>query len=108
MVGRRRVCGGESRGKIWRVRLVKTPQGYVGREFLIARLSMLTLDLAISPKGDLYVCCHSVCPIGARGNGRKQDFQNFLHRPEGAATGHRVGRCATEVRVAVDKRSTRV
>src|SRR5205823_9417041 len=28
---------GESRGKVWRVRLVKTPHGYVGKEFLIAR-----------------------------------------------------------------------
>ncbi|PYK57630.1 MAG: hypothetical protein DME21_16870, partial [Verrucomicrobia bacterium] len=64
---------GESRGKIWRVRLVKTPHGYVGREFLIARLSMLTLDLAISPKGDLYVCCHSGLPdwgTGPTGEGR--------------------------------------
>ena len=29
---------------------------------LIARLAMLTTDLAISPKGDLYVCCHSGLP----------------------------------------------
>src|SRR5439155_9528288 len=53
---------GESRGKIWRVQLVKTPKGYVGKEFTIARLSMLTLDLAISPSGALYVCCHSGQP----------------------------------------------
>ncbi|TMQ01040.1 MAG: c-type cytochrome, partial [Verrucomicrobia bacterium] len=64
---------GESRGKIWRVRLVKTPHGYVGKAFLIARLGMLTLDLAISPKGDLYVCCHSGLPdwgTGPKGEGR--------------------------------------
>ena len=64
---------GESRGKIWRVRLVKTPHGYVGKEFLIARLSMLTLDLAISPGGDLYVCCHSGLPdwgTGPQGEGK--------------------------------------
>ena len=64
---------GESRGKIWRVRLVKTPQGYVGKSYLIARLSMLTLDLAISPKGDLYVCCHSGPPdwgTGPQGEGK--------------------------------------
>ena len=67
------LIAGESRGKIWRVRLVKTPQGYVGKEFLIARLSMLTLDLAISPKGALYVCCHSGQPdwgTGPKGEGR--------------------------------------
>jgi len=29
---------------------VKTPHGYVGKEFLIARLSMLTTDVTISPK----------------------------------------------------------
>ena len=64
---------GESRGKIWRVRLVKTPQGYIGKSYLIARLSMLTLDLAISPRGDLYVCCHSGSPdwgTGPQGEGK--------------------------------------
>lgn len=64
---------GESRGKIWRVRLVKTASGYVARPFLIARLSMLTLDLAISPKGALYVCCHSGQPdwgTGPKGEGK--------------------------------------
>ncbi|MDQ6630592.1 MAG: PQQ-dependent sugar dehydrogenase, partial [Verrucomicrobiota bacterium] len=64
---------GESRGKIWRVQLVKTPTGYAGQEFLIARLSMLTMDVAISPKGDLYVCCHSGTPdwgTGPRGEGK--------------------------------------
>ena len=64
---------GESRGKIWRVRLVKTPHGYVGQSHLIARLDLLTLDLAISPQGDLYVCCHSGQPdwgTGPQGEGR--------------------------------------
>jgi len=67
------LVAGESRGKIWRVKLVKTPSGYVGREFLIARLSMLTVDLAISPRGDLYVCCHGGLPdwgTGPQGEGR--------------------------------------
>ncbi|EEF60128.1 ThuA domain-containing protein [Pedosphaera parvula] len=64
---------GESRGKIWRVRLVKTPAGYVGRETVIARLNMLTMDVAISPKGDLYVSCHSGSPdwgTGPHGEGK--------------------------------------
>lgn len=64
---------GQSRGKIWRVKLVKTPGGYIGKEFLIARLSMLTVDVAISPKGDLYVCCHSGKPdwgTGPKGQGK--------------------------------------
>ena len=64
---------GESRGKIWRVRLVKTPHGYVGKESLIACLNMLTTDVAISPRGELYVCCHSGPPdwgTGPKGEGR--------------------------------------
>jgi putative heme-binding domain-containing protein len=64
---------GESRGKIWRVRLAKTPAGYIGQETLIARLSMLTTDMAISPKGDLYVSCHSGPPdwgTGPQGQGK--------------------------------------
>ena len=66
-------AAGESRGKIWRVRLVKTDHGYIGKEFLIARLSMLTIDLAISRRGDLYVCCHSGEPdwgTGPNGEGK--------------------------------------
>jgi putative heme-binding domain-containing protein len=64
---------GESRGKIWRVRLVQTPQGYVGKETIIARLNMLTTDVAISPKGELYVSCHSGPPdwgTGPQGVGK--------------------------------------
>jgi putative heme-binding domain-containing protein len=64
---------GESRGKIWRVRLVKTPAGYVGKETILARLNMLTTDVAISPRGDLYVCCHSGLPdwgTGPQGQGK--------------------------------------
>jgi putative heme-binding domain-containing protein len=64
---------GESRGKIWRVQLAKTPGGYIGKEQTIARLSMLTLDFAISPRGELYVCCHSGPPdwgTGPNGAGR--------------------------------------
>jgi putative heme-binding domain-containing protein len=67
------LVAGESRGKIWRVRLVKTKNGYIGKEFTIARLSMLTMDLAISPAGALYVCCHSGQPdwgTGPKGKGK--------------------------------------
>ncbi len=64
---------GESRGKLWRVPLVKTPHGYVGRHFMIASLSMLAIDPAVSPKGDLVVTCHSGPPdwgTGPKGEGR--------------------------------------
>jgi glucose/arabinose dehydrogenase len=67
------IVTGESRGKLWRVRLAKTANGYVGKEHLIARLDMLTTDVAISPKGDLYVSCHSGPPdwgTGPKGDGK--------------------------------------
>src|SRR5438132_10346970 len=95
---------GESRGKIWRVRLVKTPHGYVGKEFLIARLSMLTLDLAISPKGDLYVCCHSGLPdwgTGPKGEGKI--FKISYTDPKAPQPVIAWTAAPTEVRVAFDK-----
>jgi putative heme-binding domain-containing protein len=67
------LVAGESRGKLWRVPLSKVREGYVGRAVPIASLEMLTVDLAISPKGDLVVCCHSGPPdwgTGPTGMGR--------------------------------------
>lgn len=63
------IIDGFSRGKLWRVRLAKTPTGYVGRETLLAGLRMLALSSAISPKGDLIVACHGGLPDW--GNGPK-------------------------------------
>lgn len=56
------LVAGFSRGKIWRVQLVKTDSGYIGRPTLIAATQMLALNLAISPTGDLVVACHSGLP----------------------------------------------
>ncbi|HEY6168821.1 MAG TPA: c-type cytochrome [Verrucomicrobiae bacterium] len=64
---------GESRGKFWRTTLAKTAAGYVAQNQLIANLGMLAVDCAISPQGDLVVCCHSGKPDwgnGPRGEGR--------------------------------------
>jgi mono/diheme cytochrome c family protein len=66
------VCG-ESRGKIWRTKLAKTPLGYVAQNHLIACLSLLTVDACVSPQGDLLVACHSGPPdwgTGPAGEGR--------------------------------------
>ena len=66
------VCG-ESRGKIWRTKLVKTAAGYVAQNNLIACLSMLTVDAVPTPQGDLLVACHSGAPdwgTGPQGKGR--------------------------------------
>ncbi len=55
------VCG-QSRGKLWRTKLVKTKSGYVAQTQLIACLQMLTVDACLSPAGDLIVACHSGPP----------------------------------------------
>ena len=64
---------GESRGKIWRTKLVKTDAGYVAKTDLIADLSMLTIDAIPTPDGDLLVACHSGAPdwgTGPTGKGK--------------------------------------
>lgn len=64
---------GESRGKLWRTQLAKTAAGYVARTELIANLGLLAVDCAISPAGDLVVCCHTGAPDwgnGPTGEGR--------------------------------------
>lgn len=64
---------GESRGKLWRTKLVKTPAGYVARNDLIACVSMLTIDAVPTPSGDLLVACHSGGPdwgTGPQGKGK--------------------------------------
>ena len=55
------MCG-ESRGKIWRTKLVKTDAGYIAASQLIAGLQMLTVDACVAPDGDLVVACHSGPP----------------------------------------------
>ncbi len=67
------IVTGESRGKLWRTTVVKTAAGYVARNETIARLGMMPVDCAISPQGDLVVCCHSGAPDwgnGPKGEGR--------------------------------------
>jgi putative heme-binding domain-containing protein len=58
---------GESRGKLWRTKLAKTAAGYVARTDLIASLGLLVVDCAISPQGDLLVCCHTGAPDWGNG-----------------------------------------
>ncbi len=67
------IVTGESRGKLWRTKLAKTAAGYVAHSQLIASLGMMPVDCAISPAGDLVVCCHSGAPDwgnGPKGEGR--------------------------------------
>ncbi len=64
---------GESRGKLYRTKLVKTPAGYVAKTDLFACLNMLTVDVCLTPDGSLLVCCHSGGPdwgSGPTGKGK--------------------------------------
>ena len=66
------LCG-ESRGKLYRTQLVKTPAGYVAQNHLIASLTMLLVDACVTPKGDLLLACHSGPPdwgTGPAGEGK--------------------------------------
>ncbi len=56
------IVTGESRGKLWRTTLAKTAVGYVANNQLFAVVGMLITDCAISPQGDLVICCHSGPP----------------------------------------------
>ena len=55
------LCG-ESRGKLYRTKLVKTAQGYVAQNHLIGSLGMLLVDTCVTPQGDLLLACHSGPP----------------------------------------------
>jgi putative heme-binding domain-containing protein len=64
---------GESRGKLFRTKLVKSATGYVARTQLIACLGMLTIDCCLAPDGSLVVTCHSGGPdwgSGPSGKGK--------------------------------------
>src|SRR5882672_2370146 len=67
------IVPGLSRGKLWRVPLVKTRTGYVGKPVLLGQFNGLPVDVAISPKGDVVVACHGGKPdwgSGPNGEGR--------------------------------------
>jgi len=67
------IVTGESRGKLWHTRLVKTRAGYVAQNHLFACLDMLTIDAVPTPQGDLLITCHSGVPdwgTGPEGKGK--------------------------------------
>jgi putative heme-binding domain-containing protein len=98
------IVTGESRGKLYRTKLVKTPAGYVARTQLLAGLGMLTIDACPAPDSSLVVACHSGGPdwgSGPSGKGKlfKISYTDTSHpQPVFAwATGSR------EVRVEFDR-----
>ncbi|MBI1324695.1 hypothetical protein GC170_16120 [bacterium] len=67
------IVTGESRGKLYRTKLVRTDHGYVGQNTLIAALNHLTIDCCLAPDGSLRVACHSGGPdwgSGPTGKGK--------------------------------------
>ena len=95
------IVTGESRGKLWRVPLVKTRAGYVGKPVLIGSLNMLAVDVAISPRGDLVVSCHGGKPdwgTGPGGEGRLFKISYTAPREPRLAVAWPAG--ITEVRAA--------
>ncbi len=66
------LCG-EARGKLYRTKLVKTLEGYVAQNQIIACLGMLLVDTCVTPRGDLLLACHSGPPdwgTGPAGEGK--------------------------------------
>ncbi len=70
------IVTGESRGKLWRTSLAKSQSGYVAMNQLIGTTSLLIVDCAISPRGELLVCCHTGKPDWGNGpNGAGKLFK---------------------------------
>ncbi len=96
------VCG-ESRGKLWRTKLVKTDVGYVAQSQLIACLQMLTIDACVAPNGDLLVACHSGPPDWGTGpTGIGKLFRIHMAEPEVPRPVAAWAESAREVRIAFD------
>ncbi len=97
------MCG-ESRGKIWRTKLVKTDAGYVAASQLIAGLQMLTVDACVAPDGDLVVACHSGPPdwgTGPAGIGKL--FRIKMSEPEVPRPVMTWAEGPQEIRIAYDR-----
>lgn len=99
------IIAGESRGKIYRTKLVKTDAGYVAHNEINACLGMLTIDACVSPTGELRVCTHTGPPdwgTGPRGQGRiwrvRYDAKAAAPQPV-LAWRH----AADEIRIAFDR-----
>ena len=95
---------GESRGKLYRTKLVKTAAGYVAQNQIIACLNMLTIDACVSPTGDLVVACHSGAPdwgSGPKGKGKLYKISYTGKSAPQPVLTYTAG--AGEIRVAFDR-----
>ncbi len=97
------VCG-QSRGKLYRTQLAKTPAGYVATTQLLARLQMLTVDACLAPNGDIIVACHSGPPDWGTGpTGVGKLFRISYDAPPQPSVVATWAENQREVRVALDR-----
>jgi putative heme-binding domain-containing protein len=97
------VCG-ESRGKLYRVQLSKTSDGYLAHNDTIACLGMLTVDACLAPTGDLVVACHSGPPDWGTGpQGKGKLFKIRYSDPKAPQPVAAWAASPREVRVAFDR-----
>lgn len=97
------VCG-ESRGKLFRTKLAKTPSGYVAQNQLFACLQQLTIDACVSPAGELVVTTHSGPPDWGTGPGGKGTLYKISYAEKSKPQPVAVWAAGPqEVRVAFDR-----
>ncbi|HEX3719225.1 MAG TPA: heme-binding protein [Verrucomicrobiae bacterium] len=98
------LISGESRGKLFRTKLVKTATGYVAMNELIGCLQMLTIDAMPTPQGDLLVTCHSGQPDWGTGpEGKGKLFRISYTDPSAPQPVLAYAASPTEFRVVFDK-----
>jgi putative heme-binding domain-containing protein len=95
---------GESRGKLYRTKLVKTAAGYVAQNNLIACLNLLTVEVCVTPRGDLLVACHSGKPDWGTGpNGVGKIFRIRYSDPNAPQPALAWSASPTEIHIAFDR-----
>jgi len=97
------LCG-ESRGKLYRTKLVKTAEGYLAQNQIIACLGMLLVDACVTPKGDLLLACHSGPPDWGTGPAGMGKVFRVRHAKRGLPQPvHAWAAAPDEFRVAFDQ-----
>jgi len=98
------LVAGESRGKIYLTQLVPTPSGYVARNEILACLNHLTIDTAVSPRGELVIATHGGQPDWGTGpNGAGSLFKIQYSDPTVPQPVLAWAQAENEVRVTFDR-----
>jgi putative heme-binding domain-containing protein len=98
------LVAGESRGKIYRTKLVKTPAGYIAQNHLIACTKELAIDVTVSPRGDLLLCTHSGAPDWGTGPAGKGHIYRIRYTDTNARQPVLTWSASpTEIKIAFDK-----